>query len=82
MVGQVSSKPKRGSLPSEGQDRDLGYQFGLCSIPQPHCQHPLCHKASLFTTSYSGASGKRSASFPERAKMLHISVSFEFFRFP
>lgn len=82
MAGQVCSKPKRGPVPSEGQDRGWGVIVGPAESPQPHQQHPQCHKTSYLQPPTREHLGSEARHFQREQKMLHISVSFEFFRFP
>lgn len=78
---QSCPQPRHGCVPIEDQDRDRG--VSLCFAPTysligntPRAIKPLIYNLLL------GSIWEAKRVISRESKMLHISVSFEFFRFP
>lgn len=78
---QSGPQPKHGCVPIEGQDRDRGVSLGSAATYSPIGNIPRATKPLIYNLLL-GSIWEAKRVISRESKMLHISVSFEFFRFP
>jgi len=78
---QGCPQPGHGCVPIEGQDGDQGVNLGSAAARSPLGNTPRAIKLLIYNLLL-GSIWEAKRVISRESKMLHISVSFEFFRFP